>query len=175
MNIMIATLMSLLAVISCKTPDQTETLADTKAIYKIGISSGDAIGPILDDKGNITLIRCESLDKYKAYFKSASGKDSQNWSQSHCRPFSNKSDAQVVKPIWITKKDTEKFKKQINQSLWKRCLQDQFWFCDDSKIKSEIDAAFSPGEHMGRLINGDDWIKIFWDTANLEAQSFQTP
>ena len=172
MGHVIAILICLVIVMGCKTTEDRGS--DPKAIYKMGISSGEAIGPVLDAAGNMTLMLCESLDQYETLFKNVSGTDSQTWGQSKCRPLGGGSGVQLVKPIWIAKKDVPKFKNKINDSLWKRCLQDQFWFCDDAKINKEVEAAFSPGKHLGRFINGSDWIKLFWETANREAQSFQT-
>lgn len=158
---------------ACKTTEDASS--ETKAIYKGGLTAGETVGPLFGKNDSMTLINCKSLSTYETFYKTFSGKNSDNWQDSSCQPLSKTTSTGESRAVWIAKKDISKFKKRINAALWTRCLREQFWFCDDSKIKAEIDAAFSPGEHMGRILNGGDWIKTFWETANREAQSFQTP
>ncbi len=169
----ILVLMILMSLGSCKTTEDASS--DTKAIYKVSLTAQDAIGPLLGKNETMTLVNCKTLAAYETVYKIFSGKISDRLQDANCQSLNKTTSTSESKAIWIAKKDISKFKKQINAALWTRCLREQFWFCDDSKIKAEIDAAFSPGEHMGRIINGGDWIKIFWETANREAQSFQTP
>lgn len=169
----ILVLLILISLGSCKTTE--ESSSETKAIYKSGFTAQETIGPLFSKNETMTLINCKTLTGYENFYKTFSGKISDRLQDSNCQSLSKSSSAGESSAIWIAKKDIPKFKKQINAALWTKCLREQFWFCDDSKIKSEIDAAFSPGEHMGRMLNGRDWIKMFWETANLEAQSLQTP
>ncbi len=169
----ILVLMMLMFIGSCKTTEDTSS--ETKAIYKGGLTAQDAVGPLFGKNETVTLINCKTLAAYEAVYKTFSGKISERLQDTNCQSLSKASSAGESSAIWFAKKDIPKFKKQMNDALWKKCLREQFWFCDDSKLKAEIDAAFSPGEHMGRTINGSDWIKTFWETANLEAQSFQKP
>lgn len=155
---------------SCKTSE--EAGSESKAIYSSGLFGGATIGPVMDSNENLTLMLCQSLEKYESYVEKYSGKSDQNWQDSKCEPLSSGVSirGRMYRPIWVSKNNVSKFKKQINDSLWKKCLRDQFWFCDDSKIAKEVDAAFSPGQHLGRFINGDDWIKLFWETAQTEVK-----
>jgi hypothetical protein len=169
----ILVLLILISLGSCKTTEDAPS--DVKAIYKSGLTAGETIGPLFGKNETMTLINCKTLAAYETVYKAFSGKISDRLQHADCQPLNKTSSTGESKSIWIAKKNIPKFKKQINDALWKQCLREQFWFCDDSKIKTEIDAAFSPGEHLGRILNGSDWIKTFWDTANLEAQSLQTP
>ena len=169
----ILVLMILISLGSCKTTEDAPS--DTKAIYKSGLTAGETIGPLFGKNETMTLINCKTLAGYQTFYKTFSGKISDRIQGPNCQPLNKSTSTGESRAIWIARKNLPKFKKQINDALWKQCLREQFWFCDDSKIKREIDAAFSPGEHMGRIINGGDWIKRFWETANLEAQSLQTP
>lgn len=169
----ILVLMMLVSVASCKTTEDSPS--ETKAIYKGGLTAQDTIGPLFGKNETMTLINCKSLTAYETVYKTFSGKISDRLQDANCQSLYKATNAGEARAIWIAKKDIPKFKKRINDALWKKCLREQFWFCDDSKIKAEIDAAFSPGEHMGRILNGGEWIKTFWETANLEAQSLQTP
>lgn len=166
-------LIILLSIGSCKTTEKDSS--ESKAIYKVGITPGETIGPLLGVNETMTLINCKTLAGYQTFYKTFSGKISDRIQDPNCQPLNKSTSTGESRTIWIARKNLPKFKKQINDALWKKCLGEQFWFCDDSKIKREIDAAFSPGEHMGRILNGGDWIKTFWETANLEAQSLQTP
>jgi hypothetical protein len=169
----ILVLMMLMSVASCRTT--ADSPSEAKAIYKGGLTAGETIGPIFGKNETMTLINCKTLNAYETFYKTFSGKISDRIQDTNCQTLNKATGTGESRTIWIAKKDIAQFKKQINETLWKTCLREQFWFCDDSKIKSEIDAAFSPGEHMGRIINGSDWIKTFWETTNLEAQSLQTP
>jgi hypothetical protein len=169
----ILVLVILISVGACKTTEDAPS--DAKAIYKSGLTAGETIGPLFGKNETMTLINCKTLAAYETVYKAFSGKISDRLQHADCQPLNKTSSTGEFRAIWIAKKNIPKFKKQINDALWKKCLREQFWFCDDSKIKREIDAAFSPGEHLGRILNGSDWIKTFWDTANLEAQSLQTP
>jgi hypothetical protein len=64
-------------------------------------------------------------------------------------------------------------KGRINGALWTKCLKEQWWFCDNDKIKAEVDAAFSSGKHMGAFLNGADWLKQFYLTANYQTQTLK--
>lgn len=164
--------MILISFVSCKTTEDASS--ETKAIYKGGLTAQDTIGPLFSKNETMTLVNCKTLAAYETVYKAFSGKISDRLQDANCQSLNKTTSTSESRAIWIPKKDISKFKKRINAALWTRCLREQFWFCDDSKIKAEIDAAFSPGEHMGRILNGGDWIKLFWETANREAHSFQT-
>jgi hypothetical protein len=168
----IPVLMILISFVSCKTTEDASS--ETKAIYKGGLTAQDTIGPLFSKNETMTLVNCKTLAAYETVYKAFSGKISDRLQDANCQSLNKTTSTSESRAIWIPKKDISKFKKRINAALWTRCLREQFWFCDDSKIKAEIDAAFSPGEHMGRILNGGDWIKLFWETANREAHSFQT-
>ena len=69
---------------SCKTTEDAPS--EPKAIYKSGLTAGETIGPVFSKHETMTLINCKSLAAYETFYKTFSGKvsdDSRTLTVSH--------------------------------------------------------------------------------------------
>lgn len=162
-----------LAIFGCKS--RNDRSSEGKAIVNNGmfsndyISAGSAIGPFMSPDGRVTLIVCKSLALYEQAFKDYSGRNETPWHDLKDKCNAYFYDRGVA--VYLTSTEAEVMKGRIHGALWTKCLKEQWWFCDESKIKAEVDAAFSSGNHMGAYINGADWLKQFYLAANYQTQT----
>lgn len=142
-------LVSLLA--ACNTPGRSKTTD----VHATGILwQGRTIGPVQRLDGRMTIIDCVSADQYQA-MKKGGVIEAAVWKSQGCTPLLVKASGAAD---FLTPDDAAALLKMVKKIAWSNCLQNQYWFCDGTKVDAEIDAAFSMTASQGQWISGTDWV-----------------